>query len=76
MRKDFYPVLGIIAFSRQKSRTYVMAGLVPAIHDLFGKKDVDGRDKHGHDAVGIALRCLRDRVSRSLHLIPLELPHD
>jgi diaminopropionate ammonia-lyase len=28
----------------------VMAGLVPAIHDLFeGKKNVDGRDKHGHD---------------------------
>jgi hypothetical protein len=27
-----------------------MAGLVPAIHDLFwAKKDVDGRDKHGHD---------------------------
>jgi hypothetical protein len=28
----------------------VLAGLVPAIHDLFeGKKNVDGRDKHGHD---------------------------
>jgi diaminopropionate ammonia-lyase len=28
----------------------VMAGLVPAIHDPFeGKKNVDGRDQHGHD---------------------------
>jgi hypothetical protein len=31
----------------------VMAGLVPAIHDLIpGKKNVDGRDKHGHDERG------------------------
>ena len=31
-------------------RLSVMAGLVPAIHDCLGiKKDVDGRDKHGHD---------------------------
>jgi len=29
-----------------------MAGLVPAIHGLCsGKKDVDGRDKRGHDVV-------------------------
>jgi hypothetical protein len=27
----------------------VMRGLVPRIH-VFDKKDVDGRDKHGHDA--------------------------
>jgi hypothetical protein len=28
----------------------VMAGLVPAIHDLtHGSKDVDARDKPGHD---------------------------
>jgi hypothetical protein len=27
-----------------------MAGLVPAIHALLQlKKDVDGRDEHGHD---------------------------
>jgi hypothetical protein len=33
-----------------------MAGLVPAIHDLFSepKKDVDARDKPGHDASIIA----------------------
>jgi hypothetical protein len=32
-------------------------GIVPAIHDLFApKKDVDGRDKHGHDDL-----CLCDR---------------
>jgi hypothetical protein len=27
----------------------VMAGLVPAIHVLAPKKDVDARDKPGHD---------------------------
>jgi hypothetical protein len=26
-----------------------MAGLVPAIHGLFAKKDVDARHKAGHD---------------------------
>jgi len=26
-----------------------MAGLGPAIHDLLARKDLDGRDKHGHD---------------------------
>jgi hypothetical protein len=31
----------------------VMAGLVPAIHALFRwAKDVDARDKAGHDEVG------------------------
>ena len=34
----------------------VMAGLVPAIHDLaFKKKDVDARDKRGHDGIEIDL---------------------
>jgi hypothetical protein len=28
----------------------VMRGLVPRIHVLGKKRDVDGRDKHGHDA--------------------------
>jgi hypothetical protein len=27
----------------------VMPGLVPGIHVLAAKKDVDGRDKPGHD---------------------------
>jgi hypothetical protein len=32
-----------------------MAGLVPAIHDLLlDKKDMDGRDKHGHDECPLA----------------------
>jgi hypothetical protein len=26
-----------------------MPGLVPGIHDLIGAKNVDGRDKPGHD---------------------------
>ncbi|MGA9087903.1 MAG: hypothetical protein WB420_02205 [Bradyrhizobium sp.] len=36
----------------------VMAGLVPAIHVLFAakKKDVDARDKPGHDG---QFRCAR-----------------
>jgi hypothetical protein len=29
-----------------------MPGLVPGIHVLLGSKDVDGRDKPGHDGVG------------------------
>jgi hypothetical protein len=34
-----------------------MAGLVPAIHDLFWtKEDVDGRDKRGHDDLINAVR--------------------
>jgi hypothetical protein len=35
----------------------VMAGLVPAIHFVFdrtGRKDVDARDKRGHDELNIA----------------------
>jgi hypothetical protein len=28
---------------------FVMPGLVPGIHVLVPKKDVDGRDKPGHD---------------------------
>ena len=30
-----------------------MAGLVPAIHALSRKEDVDGRDKPGHDGVRV-----------------------
>jgi hypothetical protein len=29
-----------------------MPGLVPGIHVLEGPKDVNGRDKPGHDVVG------------------------
>ena len=37
----------------------VMAGLVPAIHALgaMGKKNVDARDKPGHDDITITLPC-------------------
>jgi hypothetical protein len=31
---------------------FVMAGLVPAIHVLDRKKDMDARDKRGHDDRG------------------------
>jgi hypothetical protein len=32
---------------------FVMPGLVPGIHvlDMCGEKEVDGRDKPGHDAL-------------------------
>jgi hypothetical protein len=34
--------------------SFVMPGLVPGIHDLLSlvTKDVDGRDKPGHDEFG------------------------
>jgi len=34
-----------------REKPFVMAGLVPAIHvfGATGKKDVDARDKRGHD---------------------------
>jgi hypothetical protein len=34
---------------QDQSQGNVMAGLVPAIHVLTTKKDVDGRHKAGHD---------------------------
>jgi hypothetical protein len=35
---------------RTKTSHAVMAGLVPAVHALLhSKKDVDARDKRGHD---------------------------
>jgi hypothetical protein len=42
----------------------VMAGLVPAIHDLLSelrKKDVDARHEAGHDERNIRLLDLRKR---------------
>jgi hypothetical protein len=43
--------------SRRAGRksTFVMPGLVPGIHVLLpsGEKDVDGRDKPGHDEVTV-----------------------
>jgi hypothetical protein len=37
-----------------RSPVSVMSGLVPGIHDFDMKyKDVDGRDKPGHDAVNV-----------------------
>jgi len=39
-----------------KNPSVVMPGLVPGIHDLADKKkDVDGRDKPGHDVVSIVI---------------------
>jgi len=39
----------------------VMAGLVPAIHDLSrGMENVDARDKPGHDAIAERLRARED----------------
>jgi hypothetical protein len=53
----------------------VMAGLVPAIHDLLRsrkrkrrkrfdrQKDVDGRDKPGHDGLMDQLRTVMQEIS-------------
>jgi isoleucyl-tRNA synthetase len=41
-----FPVVGI---DDRAKNTAVMPGLDPGIHDLLAKKDVDGRDKPGHD---------------------------
>jgi hypothetical protein len=35
-------------FTRPTAK-FVMPGLVPGIHDLAEKEDVDGRDEPGHD---------------------------
>ena len=35
-----------------------MAGLVPAIHALLAKEDVDARDKRGHDDGEAVESCL------------------
>jgi hypothetical protein len=41
---------GSVRFTHWGNVSAVMAGLVPAIHVLpVAKKDVDGRDKRGHD---------------------------
>jgi hypothetical protein len=40
----------------------VMPGLVPGIHVLATKEDVDGRDKPGHDAQLFALGLMHAGV--------------
>jgi hypothetical protein len=37
---------------------FVMAGLVPAIHVLAAKKDVDARHKAGHDEREVSERAM------------------
>src|SRR5882724_6307110 len=45
----------VSAVMRRIFHTFVMAGLVPAIHVLLclNPKDVDARDKPGHDELGV-----------------------
>jgi hypothetical protein len=46
--------MGIEHVAVRLNRCLVMAGLVPAIHDLlFRAKVVDARDKRGHDHVNL-----------------------
>jgi hypothetical protein len=41
-----------------------MAGLVPAIHALLcGEKDLDGRDKRGHDVLAMWVSLLGGATS-------------
>ncbi|RTE89879.1 DUF1036 domain-containing protein [Bradyrhizobium sp. LVM 105] len=52
---------------RERTQTGVMAGLVPAIHDLSsGAKNVDARHKAGHDGS----RARRSRLTRFLMTLP------
>jgi hypothetical protein len=60
-----------------------MAGLVPAIHDLFSAwtEDVDARDKRGHDeAEGAAPSLHRRQIQRLIHqragAFPVEIAID
>src|SRR6266404_2874640 len=47
---DAVEVCFVISHPRQPTRSSVMRGLVPRIHALLAaKKDVEGRDKPGHD---------------------------
>jgi hypothetical protein len=49
-----------------KTTSTVMAGLVPAIHVLCRpeKKDVDARDKPGHDVERLVLDCPNALIRR------------
>jgi hypothetical protein len=42
-----------------------MPGLVPGIHVLAAKKDVDGRDKPGHDEQDAAIRVKQERAKKA-----------
>ncbi len=46
-----------------------MPGLVPSVHVLtaLNKKDVDGRDKPGHDEKIIIFKLLEKSLKYSLH---------
>jgi hypothetical protein len=48
----------------------VMAGLVPAIHALRRGKDVDARDKPGHDGESLIVNHIGNRSNEALPLAP------
>jgi hypothetical protein len=49
-----------------------MAGLVPAIHAFDAKKDVDARDKRGHDEfVALAFPSSRPACAAARAFLPL-----
>jgi hypothetical protein len=68
----------VVAAAREAKREYVPVGpvilrrgrLVPAIHVLLCRQDVDARDKHGHDDLLLHFRKPR-RVAR--HQVDLEI---
>jgi len=44
---------GLLRFARNDGKIIVMAGLDPAIHAFPSRKNVDARDKPGHDVVSV-----------------------
>src|SRR3954471_8219398 len=61
---------GVMRAIRASHFSHVMAGLVPAIHDLvLCAKDVDARHKAGHDESGGARQRAVDHVDGVLHAI-------
>ena len=47
--------------SFRQNPSFVMAGLVPAIHALLWRQGVDARDKRGHDGGELGMRKLQHR---------------
>ena len=58
----------VVEKAGKKTSKSVMAGLVPAIHawQWCSKKDVDGRNKSGHDTFKHPWRCPRGGGTHNL----------
>ena len=54
-----------------RAQTFVMPGLVPGIHAFFCIKNVDGRDKPGHDVAYDWMARRRRLCRRALLVLPV-----